>query len=275
MESMGANEMQMQITRSEGAESATRLRVGAGARYERKADDALRPALGHERELDLLVEMAHDLRSPLTSIIALAELIQAGQSGPVTETQHRQLGLIYSAALCLCAAASDVIEIAREGDHLAEKRPVPFSITDIFSSLRDLVKPMVEVRGLELRFESPVPETRSGFPRALSRVLLNLTTNAVKNTDRGSVAVSARAVNETRVEFSVTDTGRGLSPDELAHLFEPFRDGSVQERNHFSSAGLGLAICRKLVAALGSEIKVDTAPSQGTRFSFEVELPPA
>src|SRR5262245_13812502 len=77
MESMGASEMQMQTTRSEAAEPATRLRLGAGARYERKNDDALRPALGRERELDLLVEMAHDLRSPLTSIIALAELIQS------------------------------------------------------------------------------------------------------------------------------------------------------------------------------------------------------
>jgi len=267
--------MQMQITRSEGAESATRLRLGAGARYERKNDEVLRPALGRERELDLLVEMAHDLRSPLTSIIALAELMQTGQSGPVNQTQQRQLGLIYSAALCLCAAASDVIEVAQDGDRLTEKQPVPFGISQIFSGLRDLVRPMVEVRGLELRFDSSEPDQRLGFPRALNRVLLNLMTNAVKNTERGTVSVSARCVNGNRVEFSVADTGRGLSPDELNHLFEPYRNGSLQERNHFSSAGLGLAICRKLVTAMGSELKVETVPSHGTRFYFEVELPVA
>src|SRR5690242_4563305 len=109
MEFMGVNEMQMQSTRSEGAESATRVRLGASGRYDRQNDE-LRPALGREREVDLLVEMAHDLRSPLTSIITLAELMQSGQSGPVNQTQQRQLGLIYSAALSLCAAASDAIE---------------------------------------------------------------------------------------------------------------------------------------------------------------------
>jgi signal transduction histidine kinase len=114
-----------------------------------------------------------------------------------------------------------------------------------------------------------------GFPRAVNRILLNLMTNAVKNTDRGSVNVSARGVGPNRVEFAVADTGRGLSPDELAHLFEPNQSASLQEHNHFSSAGLGLAICRRLVTALGSELRVETAPSRGTRFYFEVDLPVA
>ena len=263
--------MQVQIARTDGTETATRLRIGS-TRFER-ADDVLRPALGREREMDLLVEMAHDLRSPLTSIISLAELMQSGQSGPGNEVQRRQLGLIYSAALCLCAAASDVIEMAREGDRLAEKHPVRFSINDIFTNLRDLVRPMVEVRGLELRFEGASNGVRVGYPRALNRVLLNLTTNAVKNTDRGSVRVVARATSATRVEFSVTDTGHGFCPEELARTL----DGSPQrgERNHLSSAGLGLAICRKLVAAMSAELKFETQPEQGTRFYFEVDLPTA
>jgi len=269
---MGANEMQMQIARTDGPETATRLRIGSNTRFER-ADDVLRPALGREREMDLLVEMAHDLRSPLTSIISLAELMQSGQSGPVNEIQRRQLGLIYSAALCLCAAASDVIEMAREGDRLAEKNPVRFSINDIFANLRDLVRPMVEVRGLDLRFENAGQGVRVGFPRALNRVLLNLTTNAVKNTDRGSVRVAARPTGGGKVEFSVTDTGHGFSPEELTCTL----DASPQagEKNQLSSAGLGLAICRKLVTAMKSELKFETNPEQGTRFFFEIDLPTA
>lgn len=267
---MGPSETQVKAPRSEAAG----LRVGAGTRYDSK-EDVLRPPLGRERETDLLVEMAHDLRSPLTAIISLAELMQSGQSGPVNEVQRRQLGLIYSAALCLCAAASDVIEMAREGDRLAEKQPVKFRISEILATLRDLVRPMVEVRGLELRFDSPEPDSRIGFPRALSRVLLNLTTNAVKNTDQGSVVISARPTIGNRIEFSVVDTGRGMASEELATLFDPLRNGVADDRSHFSSAGLGLAISRKLVSALGSELLLETVSGHGTRFYFELELPAA
>jgi two-component system sensor histidine kinase RpfC len=134
---------------------------------------------------------------------------------------------------------------------------------------------MVEVRGLEVKFESPEPDARMGFPRALSRVLLNLTTNAVKNTDRGGVTVAARAVDARRMEFSVSDTGRGIPLEEQQHIFEPFRAGGSDERHHFSSAGLGLSISRTLVQAMGSELKVESTPEQGSRFFFEVELPTA
>jgi len=267
--------MQLQLPRKDGAEAAgTRLRLTAGARIERK-EDPLRPTAWRERDVDLVVEVAHDLRSPLTSIIALAELLQTGQSGPVNETQRRQLGLMYSAALCLCATASDLIELAHDGDRLAETTPVRLSIKEMFGNVGDMVRPMAEVRGLQLKFASPESDARMGCPRAIGRVLLNLATNAVKNTDYGSVTIVARAMGERRVEFSVRDTGRGIATEEITHLFEPFPSNHTQDKNHFSSAGLGLAISRKLIVAMGSELKVESAPEWGTRFSFEMELPVA
>ncbi|MBI4502658.1 MAG: HAMP domain-containing histidine kinase [Gemmatimonadetes bacterium] len=264
--------MQIQTVTNDKADAAARLLLPG--RYDRK-DDPLRPGLLREREVDLVVEMAHDLRSPLTSIISLAELLQSGQSGPVSTTQQRQLRLIYSAALCLCATASDVIELARAGDRLVEGTPLRFSMAEILATVRDMVRPMVEVRGLQLQIESAEPDQRLGFPRALSRVLLNLATNAVKNTDQGSVTISARPVGGSRMEFSVRDTGRGIEPEEMAHLFEPFHSSHEQDRGHFSSSGLGLAISHKLVSAMGSELKAETSSNRGTRFHFEIELPPA
>ncbi len=225
--------------------------------------------------LDLVVEMAHDLRSPLTSIISLAELLQTGQTGPVNETQQRQLGLIYSAALCLCASASDVIELARGGGRLLERTPSPFSVREMFTTVHDMVVPMAEVKGLELRIEPPTIDRRLGYPRALNRVLLNLTTNAVKYTDNGSVSVAALPQGRGRLEFSVEDTGNGFDTEALDEMYEPFRASSRPDRTYFSSAGLGLAICRKLVEAMESELKVETQPKQGTRFSFALDLPPA
>ncbi len=214
---------------------------------------------------ELVVELAHDLRSPLTSIMFLAESMQLGQSGPISEAQRRQLGLIRSAALCLCSMASDVLDLSRRGESLTDSEPTPFSITDVFRSVRDLARPLAEEKGLDLRFLAPELEERIGHDRAVARVLLNLTTNALKYTDQGFVEVAARETSDNRVEFSVRDTGPGI--DELQEAPSVRRD--------FSSAGLGLGICRKLVAAMGGALCVTTHPQGGTKFSFEIELPSA
>lgn len=223
--------------------------------------------------LELVVEMAHDMRSPLTSIMFLAEAMQLGQSGPINETQRRQLGLIRSAALCLCGAASDVLELSRGGDSLTDLEPAPFSISDVFRSVRDLARPLAEEKRLDLRFLAPELDDRLGYDRAVARVLLNLTTNALKYTEHGFVEVAARETGDTRVEFSVRDTGPGLDPEALGPLFQPFRKTPTSARHHFSSSGLGLAICNKLVTAMGSQLEVTTHPGGGTRFTFQLELP--
>ncbi len=224
--------------------------------------------------LELVVEMAHDLRSPLTSILFLAESLRDGQSSPVTDPQRRQLGLIYSAALCLCTAANDVLELARGGDRLAEREPGPFSIVEVFKSVRDMVQPIAEEKGLPLHLKPARPDWRLGHARALSRVLLNLTTNALKFTERGFGELRARSVDAKRVEFSIRDTGPGIDAAAQRALYRPFRKHQSELRHHFSSSGLGLVMCRKLVTAMGSELRVETRPDWGTRFFFELDLPP-
>jgi len=223
--------------------------------------------------LELVVEVAHDLRSPLTSILFLAETLQRGRSGPVNSVQERQLGLVYSAAFGLSSIASDVIELARGGDRLVDLDPIPFSITDILESVRDIVLPIAEEKSLSVRLAPPEADFRIGHPVALSRVLLNLTTNALKFTAEGFVEVAARQVSESGVEFSVRDTGRGIPPQSMATLFEPFRRRQKQGEYAFSGSGLGLSICRKLVEAMGSTLQVETRPDWGTRFYFVLDLP--
>ena len=225
--------------------------------------------------LELVVEVAHDLRSPLTSILFLAETLQRGRSGPVNEVQERQLGLVYSAAFGLSAMASDVIELARGGDRLVDLDPIPFSVRDILESVRDIVLPIAEEKALAVRLECPKTDFRIGHPVALSRVLLNLTTNALKFTNEGFVEVYARDTGPGRVEFSVRDTGRGIPPHNMATLYEPFRRRQREGEYAFSGSGLGLSICRKLVEAMGSRLEVETAAGQGTRFHFVLDLPSA
>jgi signal transduction histidine kinase len=224
--------------------------------------------------LDLVVELAHDLRSPLTSILFLAEALQQGQGGSVTPEQSRQLGLIYSAALCLCATASDVLELTRGGNRLLDRAPAPFSVAETFASVRSMIQPIAEEKNLALRLVHPVPERRVGHARALSRVLLNLATNAVKFTDTGYVELTARPIDSQRLEFSVRDTGAGIDPLVL-HAPQQSVRAAASGRHQFSSSGLGLAICRKLVKAMGTELQVETRSNWGTRFYFEVDCPPA
>ena len=223
--------------------------------------------------LELVVEVAHDLRSPLTSILFLAETLQRGRSGPVNSVQERQLGLIYSAAFGLSSVASDVIELARGGDRLVDLDPIPFSVTDILESVRDIVQPIAEEKSLTVQLATPEADFRVGHPVALSRVLLNLTTNALKFTAEGFVEVTARQTSQRGVEFSVRDTGRGIPPQSMATLYEPFRRRQKQGEYAFSGSGLGLSICRKLVEAMGSTLEVETAPGYGTRFHFVLDLP--
>ena len=223
--------------------------------------------------LEMVVEVAHDLRSPITSILFLAEILQQGRSGPITELQERQLGLIYSAAFGLSAMASDVLELARGGDRLVDLDPIPFSIADIMESVRDIIEPIAEEKGLTVTLSQPPADFRVGYPIALSRVLLNLTTNALKFTDEGEVKIMAIQKAPDSVEFAVQDSGRGISPAAMRTLFEPFRRRQNEGEYTFSGSGLGLSICRKLVEAMGSEMQVDTAPNEGTRFYFELHLP--
>jgi len=223
--------------------------------------------------LDLVVEVAHDLRSPLTSILFLAETMMRGRSGPLTPLQERQLGLVYSAAFGLNTVASDVIELVRGGDRLVGRDQQAFSVTEVLDSVRDIVLPIAEEKGLQMHFEGPADDLRQGHPGALNRVLLNLTTNALKFTAEGQVEVKIIDVGSAGVECSVRDSGRGIPPSAMPTLYEPFRRRQQAGDYAFSGSGLGLSICRKLVEAMGSDLVVETAQGVGTKFSFRLTLP--
>lgn len=221
----------------------------------------------------LVVEMAHDMRSPLGSILILAERLRYGSGGTLTPIQERQLGLVYSAAFGLSALAGDVIELARGGTTLMDQPPMPFLVSDVLQSIMDILRPMAEEKRLVVRCVGPEADLRVGYQAALNRVLLNLATNAIKFTNVGTVDVVCKQLDRSRVEFSVRDTGRGIPPHVMSNLFEAFRQRQITGDYAFSSAGLGLSICKKLIAAMGGELGVDTELEKGTRFHFVLDLP--
>lgn len=222
---------------------------------------------------ELLVEVAHDLRSPLTSISFLAETLRSGHSGEINDLQRTQLGLIYSAAMGMTTVVSDVMELAKRGVDLTQEEPSSFSVAEVFDEVRRLVQPMAEEKKIDLRFELPEHERVVGHAPAIHRVLLNLVTNAIKFTEEGWVTVSARHVERNTMEFSVRDTGRGIDEESQKTLFQPFRKATDRKGSFFSGSGLGLSIARRLVMAMGSELEYQTREGWGTCFRFQVELP--
>jgi signal transduction histidine kinase len=218
---------------------------------------------------DAVVAIAHDIRSPLGSILLLVDSLRRADRNSPNAVRERQLGLIYGAALGLSTTVSNLIAAAR-GDGLVQGNPAPFSVSEMMHSVSDIVEPMCEEKGIPLGMEFPDHDARIGYSSAIQQALLNLTSNALRYTDAGNVAMGCSEISADRVEFWVEDTGPGIPDDVLERLCYGFPPEGVKLR--FSSAGLGLAIVRTLVEAMGSSLQVDSGKS-GTRFSFILALP--
>ena len=218
---------------------------------------------------DAVVAIAHDIRSPLCSILLLVDALRHAERTAPNAVRERQLGLIYGAAFGLSTTVSNLIAAAR-GDGLVQGQPIPFSVSETMHSVSSIVQPMCEEKGIPLGMEFPESDARLGYASAIQQALLNLTSNAIRYTDSGSVAIGCSEFGGDRVEFWVEDTGPGIPDEVLERLCYGFPPEGVKLR--FSSAGLGLAIVRTLVEAMGSTLQVDSG-SEGTRFSFVLALP--
>ena len=206
--------------------------------------------------LELVVELVHDLRSQLNSILFLSEALRSGHSGPVSEHQRSQLGLIYSATLGMVSVANDVMDTAREPEGGCGDNSVLFSVATLLESVEEIVRPMAEEKDVALEFRIEGRERhdrRVGYPSPLTHTLLNLTTNALKFTEEGQVTVCAVEIERDRIEFSVSDSGRGIPSEKLDALFRVFHKSSYRSGHYFSGSGLGLSIARRLVGSMGGE----------------------
>jgi len=239
---------------------------GSGVPLYRAPDPS---ATTHAQEL--LLGLTHDIRSPLSSILMLVERIRSGRSGPVTPLQERQLSLVYGAAFGLSAFADDVLEQSRGGARLFDGEPRAFAIHDVFRSVRELVQPIAEEKGLSLRCSAPVDDRRIGHPAAIQRVVLNLVTNALKFTNSGLVSITASYTGDSDVAFEVSDSGSGMP----VALRARFQNGSFDPSDDVTSAGLGLGLCARLVQHMhGTLHYVERAPN-GSTVWFALSLPRA
>ncbi len=220
---------------------------------------------------EFLANMSHEIRTPMNGILGMCHLcLQTMLSG----RQRDYLEKIEFSARSLLRIIDDILDFSKIEAGRLSMETVEFFLADVLSNLLAMTASQAEDKGLEflVRQEPDVPEGLKGDPLRLTQVLLNLVNNAVKFTDRGEVelAISVEEKDENRVvlRFSVRDTGIGLSPAEQERIFHAFVQADSSVSRQYGGTGLGLVICSRLVAMMGGEMSLRSAPGQGATFTF-------
>lgn len=225
-----------------------------------------------------LAVMSHEIRTPLNGVLGGVQLLQETSLLP---DQRQLLEMLARSGNQLSLLLDDVLDLARIEAQRVELAEEAFSLAEVLSSVRAVCYPAAHAKGLSLRLEHPIdlPISLQGDPLRLRQVLINLTENALKFTDKGEVVIAVviaeglDSLSPCHVTFAVRDSGPGLEAEVQQRLFMPFEQGDMSTRRRNRGVGLGLAISRELVAAMGGELTVTSTVGHGCTFGFSLTLP--
>ena len=221
-----------------------------------------------------LASLSHELRTPLTAVLGMADLLSETR---LAAEQRAYLSTLRDCGEHLLGLVNEVLDLARlQAGHVA-LHPIAVDPRQVLQSTAELLSPRAHAKGLEVAWSAPtdLPRLMADEGR-LRQVLFNLAGNAVKFTDTGGVRlgaeIRARGVNRVTLRFTVADTGPGVPEDQRERIFEAFAQASAEHAARSDSAGLGLAIVRRLAAAHQGRAGLDCPPEGGARFWFEAEF---
>ncbi|WP_298735365.1 ATP-binding protein [uncultured Chitinophaga sp.] len=241
--------------------------------------DALDESQQKERKLSAIKEqflanMSHEIRTPMNAVLGFTRLLQ-GQ--PLTEKSKEYVGAIQSAGENLLDIINDILDISKIESGMMRLEPVSFSLRSTLHSLQTMFQHKTAEKhlGLSVQIEEHIPDLLYGDVLRLTQVLVNLTNNAIKFTNTGSVSIRINQLpatdNNVLLQFIVKDTGIGISPDKLPYIFDRFNQAEANTTRKYGGTGLGLAIVKQLVEMQHGTITVESQPGKGT--AFKVTLP--
>ncbi len=242
------------------------------------AEAQLRAQAAERAKSEFLHKMSHEFRTPMNGILGMAYLLEDSPLGP----EHRNyLQVLTESAQSLLDFLTQVLELVHLSEGTHSLQTAPFSLSECLAQCLGLFSAAACKKGIELRssIAPSVPATLHGDRFRLAQILASLIGNAVKFSPSGAVTVSVDSEPEpdpsdsARLRFSVADQGPGIAPETLARIFEPFEQGDNSHTRQHTGAGLGLAISRNLVQAMGGRLEAVSRPGHGSTFFFTAAFP--
>jgi PAS domain S-box-containing protein len=224
---------------------------------------------------EFLANMSHEIRTPMNAILGMTQL---AMRGPLEAKQRNYLDKTIVAAGSLLGIINDILDFSKIEAGKLELERRPFDLAQVVHDVASLLGARAADKGLSLRIaiDAAVPAGLAGDALRLNQVLMNLCGNAIKFTDHGEIVVAvalfARTGARAELEVSVTDQGIGMTAEQVERLFQAFNQADNSHARRFGGTGLGLAISKQLVELMGGQIRVDSQPGRGSRFSFTAQF---
>ena len=226
----------------------------------------------NEAKSEFLAIMSHEIRTPMNSVIGFAQLLS---SSKLTSKQHLWASYIQSSSSALLSLMDDILDFSKIEAGKMELEDIPFSLQEIIENVTGSFSIQASEKSIivDAKMERDIPEYVLGDPTRLKQIVINLVSNALKFTDKGSVSTHLEWLGDKdkgTARICVVDTGIGIAPDKIDNLFKQFTQADLSTTRTYGGTGLGLSICQRLTGLMNGTIRATSPASQGTTMVVEI-----